>query len=207
MSMIAVLQMISDADGAFLRKNPSSIGPFLDGNIPALQVHGNSLPPKKVPFWQGLFQKATSPTRAFDPLDKDARLDLDTLWHGIHFLMTGDSLTPVAGELKPLGFLLYYGTPIDEEDYVYRFLSSEQVATIADALVPLTREGLEKRHVVADFVAADIYPFADSEPTVGENGEDELHDLFLEVLDQFEKLKSFFFTAKQDGRALLVSVS
>jgi hypothetical protein len=168
--MIAVLQMISDADGAFLLANPSSV--------------------------ESVFYAKT-----------DAVLDLDKIWHGIHFFMTGDSLTPVEGDLKPLGFLMYYGASLGDEDSVYRFLSSKEVANIALALVPMTRETLEKRYSVADLVAAEIQ-FFDVIHSIGADGSDsELLDLYSQTLSSFEKLKSFMFKAKQDGKALLVSVS
>jgi hypothetical protein len=202
MSMFATLRVISDADGAFLLADPSSLSAFLEGKTVSSQN-----PSQKVPFLQRLLQKAPPPAPSFNPADKAVHLDLDTSWHGIHFLITGDSLTPDEGELKPLGFLMYYGTPIDEEDFVYRFLSSEQVASIASALQPLTREGLEKRYTVADLVAADIYPFAEADEMDGDETDDDLLDLFHDVLEDFEKLKSFVLTAKQDGRALLVSLS
>jgi hypothetical protein len=191
MSMISNLRMVSDADGALLLANPSFIQPFL---------YGETLPLHDVPFWRRLFQKKPPALPSFDPAEDGAELYLDKAWHGIHFLLTGDSWMADGGAANPLGFLVSDGIEIGEVDVGYgpaRFLSSDHVASVGAALAHVNKKDIETRFVAADLEAAEIYPMI----------WDDSAEALRYLLSYFEELKSFVLKAKQGGKALVVYIN
>jgi hypothetical protein len=92
----------------------------------------------------------------------DPDIDLDKAWHGVHFLLCGDStLDPEPDRTKPDAFLLRGGEFIGDEDVGYgpaRGLMSDEVARVQGVLGSISRDDLAKRFQWKAFQKADIYP-------------------------------------------------
>ncbi len=122
-------------------------------------------------------------------------LYIDKAWHGIHFLLSGEAW----GDDLPLGFIVG-GEYIGEEDVGYgpaRFLSSAQVAQIADALAPISRADLMGRWDARAVRDADIYAV---------NADD--YDGEEEYLGgYYEAVKDFVKTAADAQQSLILWLS
>lgn len=83
-------------------------------------------------------------------------MDVDKAWHGIHFMLTGQS----GGGEGPLALAVLGGEEVGEEMGYgpARFLSPEQVQTVVSALEKLTVEVFQKGFKPAEMSAAEIYP-------------------------------------------------
>src|SRR5687767_587974 len=88
-------------------------------------------------IFQDLFE--SDDPHADDPVA--GTVDLEGVWHGVHFLFTGRS----DGGDPPLDFLMAGGNALGETDENRAFLPAE-VAAIARVLASLTREGLTSRY-------------------------------------------------------------
>jgi hypothetical protein len=117
-------------------------------------------------------------------------LDIDKTWQIIHFLLTGD---PWKGEY-PLGAVVLGGTELGEEDVGYgpaRFLRSDEVREVAEALGSISETELWERFSEERAAKADIYP-------QGWTNNDSEY-----VLGNFTALKRFYSTASQAKQAVL----
>lgn len=192
MSMIGNLRTLSDQEGALLLANPTLVELFL---------FGDTIPQRKDSFWSRMFKSSQPTTHRFEPAAEGAEIDIDKAWHGIHFLLTGNSWEAKDGTSNLLGFLVSGGSQIGDVDVGYgpaRLFTSNEVATLADALTPIGRADLSSRYIVADLIAAEIYPTIWSDP------ED---DALEYLLTYFELLKSFVLKAGENRKALLVYIN
>jgi hypothetical protein len=192
MSMIGNLRTLRDEEGALLLANPTFVRSFL---------YGETIPQKKDSFWQRLSKSSQPTTQRFEPAAEGAEIDIDKAWHGIHYLLTGNSWVAKDGSSSLLGFLVSGGSEIGDVDVGYgpaRLFKSDEVATLASALSPLGRADLSQRYVVADLVAAEIYPMIWDDP------ED---DALEYLLTYFELLRSFVLKAQEDRKALLFYIN
>lgn len=124
---------------------------------------------------------------------KAAELDIDKSWHAIHFMLTGD---PWGGE-PPLANVVLGGTVLGDEDVGYgpaRFLTSDEVREIAEALNTTPSAELRRRFVPKELMAADIYP------QIWDEGEDALRY----VVEYYEMLTRFFNEANEADEAMLL---
>jgi hypothetical protein len=83
-------------------------------------------------------------------------MNLDKAWHGLHYLLTGD---PVGGE-PPLSLAILDGAEIGPElDYgPARYLTADEVKTVAQALAALTPETLAQRYDPGAMEEKNVYP-------------------------------------------------
>jgi len=120
-------------------------------------------------------------------------LDIDKSWHGIHFLLTGDTWS---GE-PPLAHVILGGIAIGD-DIGYgpaRYLTPDEVRVIAQALAGVTREQLEKRYLPATLEKAEIYPTGIWEA--------EGNDALEYLLQYYEPLVGFYRDAAARGDAII----
>lgn len=123
-------------------------------------------------------------------------MSLEKSWHGLHYLMTGSAWEGA----EPLNFLLHGGNPLgdeEEEEGPPRLLSPADVRKLDAALEPLTEDALWSRFDAEAMEAEDVYPSIWDEP------EEELRD---EYLNYFRELKTLVRRARDDGKALVISI-
>lgn len=83
-------------------------------------------------------------------------IDVDKAWHGIHYLLAGDS----TGGEPPLANVIPGGTEIGD-DVGYgpaKYLNTDEVQAAADALRDITPDVLRSRYVASDLSKNEIYP-------------------------------------------------
>ncbi len=128
-----------------------------------------------------------------EPPDKRRGVDLDTAWHGIHWLLTG---TAYESE-TPHGQAIFGGEPIgaDLGHGPAHLIDARTVKRIADALTDISSAELVARVDVDAMVDADIYP--------GLWGE-------LDVLDwlqpRYKELRRFYRRAAKQGMPVLAAI-
>ncbi|MCW7537951.1 YfbM family protein [Aquabacterium sp. A7-Y] len=124
-------------------------------------------------------------------------LDIDKTWHGLHFLLTGESY----GGEGPLAWAIMGGEPIGE-DVGYgpaRYLEPQQVREVAAALAPITVQALNARYDPAAFEKADIYPTG--------IWRSEGQGAFDYLAEWYEDLVAFYARAAERGDAVLLYVA
>lgn len=127
--------------------------------------------------------------------EENCEFNLDKAWHGIHFLLCGSAWRGAF----PLGFILVGGTPVGEVDLgngPARVFRPAEVAEIAEALELINRTDLRSRFNAKVFAKNEIYPDIWREPR------DQCLDSY--VLDYFDALKEFVFSARDAGNGLIV---
>jgi hypothetical protein len=131
-------------------------------------------------------------------------IDLDKLWHGVHYLLTGNAGAMDDEEdaddgdgAGPLAQAVLGGEPIGD-DLGYgpaRFLRPDEVAAVAAALTGIAPASLRERFDTDDMQAQQIY-LADA---FAEGGDEELGFL----IDAFTVLQGFYRDAAGRGDAVL----
>jgi hypothetical protein len=189
MSMIGCFRTATDTEIAALLEKPQRILRVFD--LPDPQPKG------------GLLSRLLWRTRRVDPADDwqpdsdNEDWDLDKAWHGIHFLLTGQTWD---GE-PPLNFIVAGGKEIGKVEVGYgpaRCFTSREAAAICDALEPITAESLRERCDRDAFMKHDIYPNIWDEPA---------DECFGYVLTYFEEMKEFMRRTKASRKGLIVSFS
>jgi hypothetical protein len=118
-------------------------------------------------------------------------IDIDKAWHGIHFLLTASVWE---GE-PPLAWAILGGTEIGP-DVGYgpaRYLLSEQVREVAQALRELPRATVETRFDPAQMEEAEIYP------GIWDEGKDALEYL----MSYYDEVVQYYQQAAEKGQAML----
>lgn len=126
-----------------------------------------------------------------------AHLDLDKSWHGIHFLLTGEAW----GGEGPSALAVLGGTAIGD-DVGYgpaRYLSVEEVKSVANALDEASTDALHKRYVPSVLEQAQIYPTG--------IWEDEGEQAFEWLMPWYAELVSFYKRAAENGNAVLLYIN
>jgi len=123
----------------------------------------------------------------FSPDEKIYSLQIDTIWHALHFLITGEEKEQ--GKL-PIGKVIMGGTPIGEEVGYgpARYLRPAEVSNVAEALNSISDEELQQRDLT---LLEELY---------GHFSQEEL-PLLLEV---FKDLVKFYQEAADRGNAILI---
>lgn len=128
-------------------------------------------------------------------------VDLDKAWQCLHYLLTG---TATGGE-GPLAFLIQGGMAIGDDDLgdfgPARVFSPAEVADIADALLPVTRQVLIERFDLKKLEELEIYPGRWSELNV--RSDYELGYYF----GPFEELKRVTERGRREGLGMIVWIS
>jgi hypothetical protein len=131
-----------------------------------------------------------------DPSELDTH-QLDKLWHGLHYLMTGSDQPTNA----PVGHAIFGGAALSEDDMGFgpaTYLTPAEVAVAAVAMKQLDAKDLRARFDPADMSARGVYP----DIWVRE-GEAALDDL----LAAYEKLRSYYARAADKGLAMLMWIA
>lgn len=126
-----------------------------------------------------------------------AHLDLDKAWHGIHFLLTGE----VWGGEGPHAMAVLGGVAVGD-DVGYgpaRYLTVEEVRSVANALGKISRDMLRKRYIPSAFEHAQVYPTGIWE-VEGEQA-------FEWLMPWYAELVSFYKRAAENGNAVLLYIN
>ncbi len=120
-------------------------------------------------------------------------IDLDKAWHGIHYLLTGES----DGGKQPESLAIFGGKEFGPEVGYgpARFLTSDQVRSVASALAGITPEDLAQRFNPKDMEAKEIYP----EIIWVRDGKDALDY----AIENYEQLQTFYKDAADRGDAVI----
>lgn len=202
MSMTCTLRRVNETDLRRLREAPEQVSTFVFGELPPLETVRE---PGLGGFIMRLFGIAqqVSATEAWDnsanqQAQDDDRMELDKMWHGLHFLFTG---TAEEGP-EPACFLLSGGEEIGNEDVgPARVLSPDQVSQFAAFLVELSHDELARRYDPARMATLEIYPDVIwTRPAAP--GESAFDSLF----EAFEELRDFVTATSTRGYYLIVSI-
>ncbi|MEL6517367.1 MAG: YfbM family protein [Pseudomonadota bacterium] len=126
-------------------------------------------------------------------------IDLDKLWHAIHFLLCGVVFTDVL----PEGFI-FGGTEVSEDQGYgpIRILRPDDVVGIADFLTSLEPEMLIQRFDPKTMTKQDIYPGVWK---TGDAMEDA--DVKDELGKTYETLRHFVLNARNSAEGIVLSLS
>ncbi len=196
MSMIGMFRSLTDAELEALFKDPSIIFGFLhDQPYPSAD---HAQPPRWM-LWKRR-QPLPAPSDVSGPIQSAAQeegpndLDLDKMWHSIHFLLTGSAW---GGEF-PENFILQ-GREVGDVDVGYgpaRGFTSWEVAQISSALDDIDGPDLLQRYDPQKLIAAEIYPSIWDRP-------EEEDDIKEDILHSYVRLKAFIADAASRERAML----
>ncbi len=202
MSMIMMLERVAEG-GSVEQTQPAAVADKQAEPSPlrifngeptadACEVEG-LLPAVMGAFISGL----NGATNFLDEIEENApvgtTLSLEKAWHGLHFLLTGDSW----GGSGPQAFLVCGGTE-QGEDYGYgpaRYFASQQTREIANVLSPIEVDNLWSRYDAQAMTDAGIYPEIWDEPAA---------ELAEEYCEYFQELQEFMAEAAEQGDGLLV---
>ena len=119
-------------------------------------------------------------------------IDVDKAWHGIHYLLTGDSW----GGEPPLANAVLGGTEIGD-DFGYgpaRYLTADEVHAVAEALKDIAADAFRLRYVPSDLSKNEIYP---------EIWDDPDDDAVGYLTTWYETLRDYYIDAAARGQAML----
>ena len=131
-----------------------------------------------------------------DPSELDAH-QLGKLWHGVHFLLTGSDQPTDA----PVGHAVFGGPALSEDDMGFgpaTYLTASEVGVAAVAMKQLDAKDLRARFDPADMSARGVYP-----DIWVQEGAAALDDL----IEAYEKLRSYYARAAEKGLAMLMWIS
>jgi hypothetical protein len=128
-------------------------------------------------------------------------VDLDKAWNCLHYLLTG---TARDGQ-GPLAFLLKGGADVGDEDLggmgPARTFTPAELSTIADALLPVTRQTLLARFDLKKLEALDVYPGRWSELNLRSD-----YDLGY-YFGPFEELKRVLERGRAEGLGMMIWIA
>ena len=119
-------------------------------------------------------------------------IDVDKAWHGIHYLLTGDSW----GGEPPLANAVLGGTEIGD-DFGYgpaRYLTADEVHAVAEALKDIAADAFRVRYVPSELSKNEIYP---------EIWDDPDDDAVGYLTTWYETLRDYYIDAAARGQAML----
>lgn len=123
-------------------------------------------------------------------------LDIDKMWDGLHFLLTGVSAsTPF--EDDAISEAIVGIANLNEEDFI-AYTRHEELAEINDTLESIDFEKLRARFQPLQFQDAEIYP-----NIWEDNDKDQLFD---ELKEAFESLIMFYKQAELENMNIVVSI-
>lgn len=138
----------------------------------------------------------------FDAAAKSGRyLDIGKFWHGLHFLLTGNTDMDTTTVPPPLCNVVLGGAPTKwEATYgMVRSLTPEEVREVVAVLENTTLEDLRRRSLT-QYGAEHLYGYHSLPP--GSRLSDGDTEALLEV---FEEVRGFFIAAAQEGDVVLLS--
>ncbi|HEY9677115.1 MAG TPA: YfbM family protein [Drouetiella sp.] len=132
----------------------------------------------------------------YDDEDTDHdQMDLDKAWHGLHFLLTGET----DGGAVPLCYLMN-AEQLGAKDFGYgppRALTSKQLAAFEEAIAKIDEKELRKRFDPDAMTTRQIYP------SIWDEGD----DAFQYLYEHFKYLQEYLTSAKnrKDGTLIWLS--
>ena len=181
-----------------LIKDPDAVSNFLHGDDPPVRVVREKglvgLILRLFPIT--ITEDASDPDKPIPLPDPEKTIDIDKLWHGLHFLFTG---TADEGE-EPGCYIVRGGDDLDDEGVV-RALRPKQVRRFAEYLDGLTPEELRRRYDPARMKQLEIYPEGIwTRPTSpGDAPLDSLLECFLQT-------RTFISRAAQAGDGVIIEI-
>ncbi len=126
--------------------------------------------------------------------DTEWHLDIDKTWHAIHYLLTGCAW----GGDWPLSAAILGGTEIGEDGGYGkpRYLTPDEVATVAKGLGTVLPGALAARYDPARLNALGIYP----------GGWSTARETITRLRTAFDELTAFYSRAAAAGRAVLLGL-
>lgn len=119
-------------------------------------------------------------------------IDVDKAWHGIHYLLVGDSW----GGEPPLANVVLGGTEIGD-DFGYgpaRYLTADEVCAAANALKDISPDVLRSRYVASELAKNEIYP---------EIWDDPDDDSVEYLASWYQTLRDYYLDAAAKNNAML----
>jgi len=159
MSMILYLKRISDADLERLKDAPGGVRAFIKADSEAPDrgpEYAAALAALKSQMAQAGMAPPPAPEVIFETYPFNDVFDVDKMWHGVYFLLTG---TSYEGE-TPVNLLLH-APPVSGEDMGYgpaRGLSAAQTKALSGHLDGLPTSIVVSRFDGARMTALTIYP-------------------------------------------------
>jgi hypothetical protein len=199
MSMILCLKRISDGDVERLRATSSGVRAFIDADVPEPDYGPEYAAARAALLKQMAAAGMGRPARteiAFDSYPFNDIFDIDKMWHGVYFLLTG---TEYGGE--PPVNLLFQAPPVGNEDIGYGpalAISADQTKALSDHLAGLQKAVVLARFDGARMKALKIYPdIWDEDPA----------QLKEELGNAFDALRAYCRRCADHGLGMLSYVS
>ncbi|ESQ91465.1 hypothetical protein ABAC460_05640 [Asticcacaulis sp. AC460] len=195
MSINLTLKRASSTDIARLHETPAAIHAFLEKGRPARSAEYLA---KQASIARQL-DLPPEPPRVEIPFDVypfDDEFKAFKLWHGLHFMLSGD---PDGGDLPAASLL--GDEPIGEEDVGYgpaNALSVSQTADFTRFLDALDRAAFLERLIPAKMRENDIYP---------DIWDEDLDDLKAEFGDVFDSLRAYCRKCTDHGLGMICAMT
>jgi hypothetical protein len=150
--------------------------------------------------WLNEYKALTAPwskrnRRKIGPTESDvSELGIDKSWHGIHFLLTGQS----EGGNPPYSLAILGGKEVPDPEGLMSFgpalkVSSEEVREVAEALATISAHDLLARYDAVQIVRHEIY-------AAGQDAQED-REYFSHF---YEKVRAFYGDAAKKGNGMLV---
>lgn len=137
-----------------------------------------------------------------DKIDDEDFANLDKLWDGLYFLLTGfnsdDDYNDKKSDEQLALYRGFFGVDTLSDEGVY-LLDADKVADVVNALNKVDINELIKQADFAKFEEADIYP------SIWDD-EDEWDEIGEELAEYFEKFKQFYQNALKNNRSVLIVI-
>jgi len=145
---------------------------------------------KILSLYRGILEKTGAGKRAVGRLEVGPEMDIDKAWHGIHFLLTGES----KGGKPPLAHAIMGGREIGRNVGYgpVKYLEPKQVKEIYEALSKISTEEMQKRYDLEAMRKAQIYTISDDDKDPGY------------FIDYYKKLVEFYGDAAGKGYAVFI---
>ncbi|MDR2033126.1 MAG: YfbM family protein [Helicobacteraceae bacterium] len=131
--------------------------------------------------------------------EKNDGYNIDKMWDGLHFLLTGVSASsPIERDKLSEAIVGVTNFSLDEEADFIAYTKNGELKEIIDAMQKVDQEALKTNLDLAQFRKNDIYPDIWSD--------DEKEELFEELLDAFNSILSFYKQTLEKGQNIVVSI-
>ncbi len=128
--------------------------------------------------------------------DRSMHYDLDKLWDGLHFLLTGKTAgEPIEGD--PLSEAIVGVTNFNEDDFI-SYIKSSEVEKILNCLKAVDVEKLRSNFSIQDFNKNEVYPNIWKD--------DEKEELFDRIIEELNGLIKFYERAIEMKQNVVISI-
>ncbi|MDR1911492.1 MAG: YfbM family protein [Helicobacteraceae bacterium] len=131
--------------------------------------------------------------------EKNDSCNIDKMWDGLHFLLTGVSaLSPIEHDKLSEAIVGVTNFSLDEDADFITYTKNKELKEIIDAMQKVDQEALKANLDLARFRKNDIYPDIWND--------DEKEELFAEMIDAFNSILSFYKQTLEKGQNIVVSI-